>query len=765
MGIAAHSHTLAPSPPPFIHTSFLPPPAFGCLLATSRTLRTALVSSAAAWRKAAAHFGPAAAAMRAPLTDEELMEAAREATAPLTGGEGAASAAPYHRRAHIPPGGWAPHAPPPGGWTPATAARALYDARQAQPVPGSAAADQAATARLRLRAAAGKAADAAGAYGWAADAAPAECASHRDAVARYNGVVGAYGADGARAVRVWARLERALKARAPVVYDSLLPGWRAPPPPAAVDPAAVPSVAAAVAASAALHFGQVTCDGEADRWVECRGVDARRGGGGREHWLAWELWVESWLSPRGGDNHNSFLEVGRRMAAALSGLAGAAAFSGAAHAGFLHPALLPWGDALAGGPPPFDRPDRSVWFVGLEGCGGGGPPVPALLDPARMRPLLSTGSEAFTAPPDDPLDPEFAGRDLFLDLVTGGVWARAAAAGEMRDLKGVRVVGGLLQLPPIVLVRADGGLGLLGWLEELAGRMEAGLYVATPAVSLVFPRAWEGAGRRLDRGEVLPGAAAREACLSACPGLPLAQDPGAAPSPAALAALARAWSHAGVGVALTGGVLQIVAGLLYTPTVPALGPHGTGAGRRPGGGARRQPPSHGWACRVTIRLLQGDSGGGGGGGGDTDVDATWPPIPPAQAGDGEFFPPLPVGFRGDLLRAVTLVGRRWVMRDPHGRVTDVVDGGFHDMLRGGPGGLGPPRLLPGGREFSYTSRTFLGAARRGAGGRFDASILPGAQLGSIEGAIQFEGELVGGGVITFWARAPVLVLEVPRWRG
>ena len=152
MGIAAHSHTLAPSPPPFNLTSFLPPPAFGCLLATSRTLRTALVSSSAAWRKAAAHFGPAAAAKRAPLTDEELMEAAREATAPLTGREGAAGAAPYHRRAHIPPGGWAPHAPPPGGWTPATAARALYDARQAQPVPGSAAADQAAAARLRRRA-------------------------------------------------------------------------------------------------------------------------------------------------------------------------------------------------------------------------------------------------------------------------------------------------------------------------------------------------------------------------------------------------------------------------------------------------------------------------------------------------------------------------------------------------------------------------------------------------------------------------------------
>ena len=90
------------------------------------------------------------------------MEAAREATAPLTVQEGAAGA-PYHRRAHIPPGGWAPHAPPPGGWTPATAARALYDARQAQPVPGSAAADQAAGARLRPGAAAGKAGDAGGA--------------------------------------------------------------------------------------------------------------------------------------------------------------------------------------------------------------------------------------------------------------------------------------------------------------------------------------------------------------------------------------------------------------------------------------------------------------------------------------------------------------------------------------------------------------------------------------------------------------------------
>ena len=372
-----------------------------------------------------------------------------------------------------------------------------------------------------------------------------------------------------------------------------------------------------------------------------------------------------------------------------------------------------------------------------------------------MRPLLSTSSEPLTAPADDPLDPEFAGRDLFLDLVTGGVWARAAAAGEMRDLKGVRVVGGLPQLPPIVLVRADGGLGLLGWLEELAGRMEAGLYVATPVFSLVDPAAWEGEGRRLDRGEVLPGAAAREACLSACPGLPLAQDPGAAPSPAALAALARAWSHAGVGVALTGGVLQIVAGLLYLPAR-----RWTGAGRRPGGGARRQPPSHGWACRVTMRLLQGD-GGGGGGGGDTDVDATWPPTPPAPPGDGEFFPPLPVGFRGDLLRAVTMVGQRWVMRDPHGRVTDVVDGGSDSTGEVAT----PPRLLPGGREFSYTSRTRLRAARRGAGGCFDASILPGAQLGSIEGAFQFEGELVGGGVITFWARAPVLVLEVPRWRG
>ena len=755
MGIAAHSHTLAPSPPPFIHTSFLPPPAFGCLLATSRTLRTALVSSAAAWRKAAAHFGPAAAAMRAPLTDEELMEAAREATAP-------APLAPYHRRAHNPPGGWAPHAPPPGGWTPATAARALYDTRRAQPVPGSAAADQAAAARLRRRAAAGKAADAAGAYGWAADAAPAECASHRDAVARYNGVVGAYGADGARAARVWARLERALKARAPVVYDSLLPGWRAPPLPAAVDPAAVPSVAAAVAASAALHFGQVTCGGEDDRWAECGGVDVGRGGGGREHWLAWELRVASCLSqlfwPPGGDNHNSFLEVARRMAAVCSGLAGAVAIGyigHIVHGGFLHPPFLPWGaEHLAGGSPPFQRPvfrrtDRSVWFLGLEGRGGRGPPVPALLNPARMRPLMSARLTV-NHPAYDHSD--LSGRDLFLDLVTGGVWARAAAAGEMRDQPDADPyprVWGLPQLPPIVLVRADGGLGLLGWLEELAGRMEAGLYVATPVFSLVDPAAWEGEGRRLDRGEVPPGEAAREACLSACPGLPLAQDPGAAPSPAALAALARAWSHAGVGVALTGGVLQIVAGLLYTPTA--------------GSPVDGVPPSHCWEYRVTMRLLQGDGGGGGGGGGDTDVDATWPPTPPAPTrgrrmpGDGEFFPPLPVGFRGDLLRAVTLVGKRWVRLDPHGRVKNVVDGVVHVTPQ--------PRLLPGGREFSYTSRTSLHAARRGAGGRFDASILPGAQLGSIEGAFFFKGRLVGGGVIKFWARAPVLVLEVPRWRG
>ena len=748
MGIAAHSHTLAPSPPPFIHTSFLPPPAFGCLLATSRTLRTALVSSAAAWRKAAAHFGPAAAAKRAPLTDEELMEAAREATAPLTGREGAAGAAPYHRRAHNPPGGWAPHAPPPGGWTPATAARALYDARQAQPVPGSAAADQAAAARLRRRAAAGKAADAAGAYGWAADAAPAECASHRDAVARYNGVVGAYGADGARAARVWARLERALKARAPVVYDSLLPGWRAPPLPAAVDPAAVPSIAAAVAASAALHFGQATCGGEADRWADCGGVDVGRGGGGREggggggeHWLAWELRVALGLSPPRGDNLNFFLKAARRTAAMFGGLAGAAAVNSFIQAGFLHPPFLPWGADLAGGSPPFERPDRSVWFLGLEGRGGRGPPVPALLDPARMRPLMSTSTDPFAALIDQSID---CATGLFLDLVTGGVWARAAAPGEMRDLKGVHVVGGLPQLPPIVLVRADGGLGLLGWLEELAGRMEAGLCVATPVFSLVD--AWEGEVR--GRGEVPPGAAAREACLSAFPGLPLAQDPGAAPSPAALAALARAWSHAGVGVALTGGVLQIVAGLLY---LPARGVYG-GTGCEPG--ERWDAPSHGWAYRVTMRLLQGD---GGGGGRDTDVDATWPPTPRAPPGDGEFFPPLPDGFRGDLLRAVTLVGHRWVERDPHGRVTDVVDG---------PGVRGlTPRLLQGGREFSYTGWTRVLAARRGAGGCFDASILPGAQLGSREGAFLFKGQLVGGGVITFWARAPVLVLEVPRWRG
>ena len=707
------------------------------------------------------------------------MEAAREATAPLTGGEGAAGAALYHRRAHIPPGGWAPHAPPPGGWTPATAARALYDARQAQPVPGSAAADQAAAARLRRRAAAGKAADAAGAYGWAADAAPAECASHRDAVARYNGVVGGHGADGARAARVWARLERALKARAPVVYDSLLPGWRAPPPPEAVDPAAVPFVAAAVAASAALHFGQATDGGCHLRWAECGDLGPARVGGG-----------EHLFPPLPGGAAPPPWEERRRLAAECGGLAGAAAVYDAVHSGFLHPAYLvdntaapasataaagvlgdddsedgegdpfgflgPGGFAPGGGPPPFERPDRSVWFVGLECSGGDGLPVPALLDPARMRPLLSTAPLA--APADDALGPETAGRGLFLDLVTGGVWARAAAAGEARDLEGVGGVGGGgggggAPRPPIVLVRADGGLGLLGWLEELAGRMEAGLYVAAPAVSLVDPSAWEGEGQRLDRRAVLPGASAREACLSAFPGLPLAQDPDASPSPAALAALARAWSHAGVGVALTGGVLQIVAGLLYTPTA------GTGAGRRPGGGARLQPPSHGWAYRLTMRLLQGDSGGGGGGGGGgaTDVDATWPPIPPAQAGDGEFFPPLPVGFRGDLLRAVTLVGRRWVMRDGDGQLTDVVDG---------PGVVGlTPRLLPGGREFSYTSRTGLPAARRGAGGGFDASILPGAQLGSMEGAFLFEGELVGGGMITFWARVPLLVLEVPRWRG
>ena len=241
--------------------------------------------------------------------------------------------------------------------------------------------------------------------------------------------------------------------------------------------------------------------------------------------------------------------------------------------------------------------------------------------------------------------------------------------------------------------------------------------------------------------------------LSFPPSLPLALGLG----PAALASLAAAWPDAGVGVSLTGGVLQIVAATAYS-----VGGVGPGAGK------------HEWAYKLTVRLLGGEvtataaQGAAGGSGGaeawPTDEQGTWPPHLHAgedeEGEDGEALPaPLPPGGLPPVA-AATLLRRRWVTRDVDGAVLDVLDG---------PGVVGlTPRLVAGAPPpfFSYSSRSggFLSEPEV-CGGYVNPDVLPGTVKGSLEGALQFEGEPVGGGrPFLFWARVPTMQLRVPVWR-
>ena len=218
-------------------------------------------------------------------------------------------------------------------------------------------------------------------------------------------------------------------------------------------------------------------------------------------------------------------------------------------------------------------------------------------------------------------------------------------------------------------------------------------------------------------------------------------------SPVQLATLASAWPDTGVGVALTAGAVQIIASPLYMPS-----------DGREGGGRDLPGPAHGWAYRVTMRLLERQQPRGDARVAPSDAEATWPPLP-AGGEDEVFFPAVPPEMGA--LSAVTLIRRRWVMRGPGGDVIDAVEG---------PGVLGlQPRLVAGRRAFSYSSRTAQGAPRRRGGimgrlGGFDNSILPGAEMGTMEGGFEFQGELVNGGTVSFWARVPVLRLRVPVFR-
>jgi hypothetical protein len=218
------------------------------------------------------------------------------------------------------------------------------------------------------------------------------------------------------------------------------------------------------------------------------------------------------------------------------------------------------------------------------------------------------------------------------------------------------------------------------------------------------------------------------------PALPL--DRGLSPSD--LAALAAAWPDAGVSIALTGGVFQIVAGLVYAADTSTFN--------------ARETYFHSFSYRITMRLLDAPA---------DDAAGTWPPLsdPPLDDGTPGGFAPLcgsdhfPVQGRVPALRSARLVRRRWVMYDAHGRFKDTVDG---DGVVGQT-----PTLAAGdaGPHFSYASRHQQFALA------LDASVLPGALLGYMDGAFLFEGEpLDGGPTVRVWARCPRMTLRVPVWR-
>jgi hypothetical protein len=515
-------------------------------------------------------------------------------------------------------------------------------------------------------------------------------------------VLGAYGAHGARAARVWARLERFLAEHAPAARDALLPGWRAPPP---REEAGTVRVHPSVAAYLALHAGQVTLTHVRLPNVVALFAPPFRAG-----------------HPTHGDT----------VLAAASGL-GMISTYGAMRTGALHPPLLHY-RVIHHHPDPANTvpmvgaplPQR---FRALEWRGEGALDVRTVRS-GTLFPLLVTSPDWRTHRNDGP---EMLGHTRFLDLESGGVYAfaagRAAAAVDRRT--------GRRGSPYQLLVRADGGLGaggggggLLAWLERLVDLYECGVLLPCRLALEVDPGLWQHVRGR-DPGEwaALVGhmvGPPDPVGLSGFPGLPL--DAGLAP--ADLAALAAAWGpDVGVSVALTGGQLQMVAGVVYATT----GDEGGGF-------------VHVWSYRLTLRLL--DPAGGAGSADAADAAGTWPPLTP-RPGDGDALPPQQAV---PALRAARLVERLWVLRDGRGR--------FKDRY-GGPGVVGEtPRLVAGeaGPHFSYASRTTEAAA--GSERAVDASIMPGSVLGEMDGAFLFEGEAVDGRAVRFWARTPRMVLRV-----
>jgi hypothetical protein len=642
------------------------------LLCTSRALRAALDASAACWEwVAGVHFGADAAQRRAPLTSDALASAALTSLAALD---------PFGNI----PAGW--HTPvrvlsPASGraWPALLRAKAVQDARAALP-PGRATVEAGALSA------------------WASSAAPVKVESHKAAVVAYSRVVGGFGCEhGGRAARAWARLERCLESLSPHAHASLLPSWRAPTPPPDVIDAGV-AVHPSVAAVLALHAGQ-DCRGDAGRALSPRDDCARREG----------------------------------VAAAAAGMAGAVFCDGALHSGFLNAVYAPAEDTNA----------ATSSFIVLQRRGPS--IVGVALDSRAVRPLLVSVRDA--ALHGFASAPEVEARTLWLHLETGAVYGRAAAVvgsgvlgvgggggGGGRTPRRARRAGlnGVPATAPIALIRADGGTGLLGWLEALAARMEAGLCQPSPAVVQQSAVAWE-AERGLDTRPW-------EACLPglACPLLDSS-------SPAEVAAMAAAWPRGGLSVSLH-GQLQTGLSLAYSVRVDD------------GGGSCAE---HAWFCNVSVRLLEppgreedavpltGDEMEA------KDAASTWPRLEAWPDGEG----PIPSPTRPPPLRAARLRWLRWVVRDDDGRVVRTWD-------ETGPLALSPHLIAgEGGRPFSFTTRINLPAEVTGRAGTFAESVLPGSTCGWCECAFMVEGEREDdGGSVRFWSRAVGGALRVAEWR-
>jgi hypothetical protein len=344
-----------------------------------------------------------------------------------------------------------------------------------------------------------------GTLAWAKHAAPLRCETFKAAVARYAAVVGRYGRHGARAARAWARLEGFLSRHAPAVHNGLLPGWRGPPPQPEIN------VHPSVAASLALHAGQVTTGGVVKHsWTDARPEEA--------------------------------------MAASFGGLCGAVSTYGGLHSGFLNSVYMNPHDSFfyptttTGGAMPcvaLEAEDRPGGGLTVRRTELDGDTLRALVVPMTLFPRRVYARA-----------PELLNRTLMLDVATGAVWGMGAAAppGSIEHRRTRRTLSGR------PLVRADGGRGFLGWLEELAARFEAGLYGASSPVLQADPSEWERVRCSAGRDDPLT------LCLSGFPTLPL--DDGAR-TPADLAAIAANHADAGVGIALTAGAFQVVASTVY----------------------------------------------------------------------------------------------------------------------------------------------------------------------------------------------------------